>query len=209
MFTWVCGRHCWVTTLATCSLLFAGRVWVSMEWDKSWSVSTSNDNPFLITSNGVVLGPNSRHIYKGYQTRYFWKRCPQIFKESWGWCGILHWTLSCWEVMLGYVSTMTYITKVWQSRKTKNWGPEGDSEPLDQPSMEPLRLRTVLLWKTQYLLQPVDLGLLLLTEDTKWHFCRSHTTEKWTLGKSFILSCWYRDLFSVKFDVSRLSIRNN
>lgn len=154
----------WQTLLSNhpCHLLLTVCAEFGYPWNggKSWSISTSNDNPFLITSNGVVLGPNTRHLYKGDTNHVIfgkgslkYSRNPAVDVES---CIERCLAGKWWLVM----SQQWRITKVWQSRKTKNWGPEGDSELLDQPSMEALRLRIVLLWKTQYLLQPVDLGLL-------------------------------------------------
>lgn len=91
----------------------------------------------------MVLGPNTRHLHKG-DTNHVIFEVPSNIQ------GILRltWNLALNVALLGsdaWLCLNNDVTKVWQSIKTKNWGPEGDSELLDQPSMEALRLRTVLL----------------------------------------------------------------
>lgn len=118
-----CSWCCWVTNLVTHSLFLAARVWVSIPLDrtgdKSWLVSTNNDNPFLITSNWfrVFGGPHSRQVKEISWAGYFWKRFLQSFKES---CQVK------WDPVQRFLAWLCLSTMViiceWQSRKTgRTW----------------------------------------------------------------------------------------
>lgn len=107
-FIRVCGRHSWVTTPITRSSLFAGPLGIHFSYgmgDESRSVSTNNDNnAFLITSNGVTIGPNSRHIYKGDTWQVIsGKGFLKDSRNPAGWPGILCWTFPCRDEMPGHV----------------------------------------------------------------------------------------------------------
>lgn len=133
LFTWACGRHCWVTTLATCSLLFAGRVWVSISPDGT-GINPDQFQPVMIMPSSLpAMGWSWDPILDTYT-----KEIPDtLFLEKiWSPMGDLESCIECclagkWYLVM---SQQWRVSKVWQSRKTQTWGPEGDAEPLDQPS---------------------------------------------------------------------------
>lgn len=100
--------------------------------------------PFSLPAMGWSWDPILDTYTKEIPITLFLEKVPSNIQ------GILRltWNLALNVALLGsdaWLCLNNDVTKVWQSIKTKNWGPEGDSELLDQPSMEALRLRTVLL----------------------------------------------------------------
>ena len=123
--------------LVTHSLFLAARVWVSIPLDgtgdKSWLVSTNNDNPFLITSNWFRLfrGPHARQVKEISWAGYFWKRFLQSFKES---CQVKWDPVQRFLIWL-CLSTMVIIC-AWQSRKPgRTWDLDDALELLNQPAV--------------------------------------------------------------------------
>lgn len=147
--------------LVTCPLLLLaelGYPFLLMERDKSWSLSTSNDNPFLITSNAVVMGPNSRHIYKGDIWQIILEKGFLRVKEPCEVTWNLGWPFPCWDVMLGCLSTMMYS---WSTAEHKDRKDQAQMGLLSHWTSQPwshFNARLFLLWKTRFIFQPVDLG---------------------------------------------------
>ena len=138
-FPWVCGWCCCMTTLVTCSLLSGGRVWGAISpygmGGRSWSVSATNENPSLITRDGGVIGPSSRHVQRTYLTGYSWRRFPPRFKESWRVTWNLVLNASCRAVMPGDVPSMKAI-EAWHSGETGGtWGLVDDAEAAEPTSI--------------------------------------------------------------------------
>lgn len=161
--------------------------------DKSWSVSTSNDNPFLITRNGVVLGPNFRHIYKGDTWHIIFGK--GFLKYSRSPAGDMEVCIECCLAGKWYlVMSQQWHVKCGREERRRTGAQKGmlshwTSHPWSHFASG-LFCERLNIFSSQW----IWVALSLITEDTKWHFCRSYTTEKWTLGNSFILRCWYRDL---------------
>lgn len=171
--------------LITCSLLLLaelGYPFLLMERDKSWSLSTSNDNPFLITSNAVVMGPNSNTYTKEISDRLFWKKVSSESRSPVRRHGILvdRFRAGMWCLV---VSQQWCIAEARQSTKTgrtrPRWGcwatgpaSHGATSMLDYFFCERLDL---------FFSQWIWVALLVITEATELRFCRSYTAEKWTL----------------------------
>lgn len=131
------GLTCWVTILTTCSFLFAGGVWVSIS---PYGTGINPDEfqpvmiiPFSLPAMGwswdPILDTHTKEIPNMlFLEKVFseYSRSPAGHVES---C-IEHCLAGKWYLVM---SQQWRITQVWQSRKVKNWGPEGDAEQLDQP----------------------------------------------------------------------------